>query len=65
MGLFGNKLLAWMMFMVVVLQLIVIYVPFMSSFFSVVPLSFIDLLIATGTGALVLVAMELEKVFRK
>jgi hypothetical protein len=54
-----------MIFSVVVLQLIVIYVPFMSSFFGVVPLSLIDLLIATGTGALVLVAMELEKVLRK
>jgi Ca2+-transporting ATPase len=65
MNLFGNKLLAWMIVTVVALQLIVIYVPFMSSFFGVVPLSFVDLLIATGTGALVLVAMELEKVFRK
>ncbi|MBK9926071.1 MAG: cation-translocating P-type ATPase [Anaerolineales bacterium] len=65
MNLFENKLLAWMMFSVVVLQLIVLYVPFMSSFFGVVPLSLVDLLIATGTGALVLVAMELEKVFKK
>jgi len=65
MGLFGNKLLAWMVFTVVALQLIVIYVPFMSSFFGVVPLSGIDLLVAIGTGALVLVAMELEKVFKK
>jgi len=65
MGLFGNKLLTWMVFTVVALQLIVIYVPFMSSFFGVVPLSGIDLLIATGTGALVLVAMELEKMFRR
>jgi Ca2+-transporting ATPase len=65
MGLFGNKLLTWMVFTVVALQLIVIYVPFMSSFFGVVPLSLIDLLIATGTGALVLMAMELEKAFKK
>jgi Ca2+-transporting ATPase len=65
MGLFGNTLLAWMAFAVVALQLLVIYVPFMSSFFGVVPLSFIDLLVATGTGALILVAMELEKWFRK
>jgi hypothetical protein len=54
-----------MAFAVVALQLLVIYVPFMSSFFGVMPLSFIDLLIATGTGALILVAMELEKWFRK
>jgi Ca2+-transporting ATPase len=62
MGLFGNRLLAGMALAVVVLQLIVIYVPFMSSFFGVVPLSGTDLFIAVGAGALVLVAMEVEKV---
>ena len=65
MGLFGNKLLAGMAFTVVVLQLIVIYVPFMSSFFGVLPLSGVDLLIAIGTGALVLAAMEGEKLFKR
>ncbi len=65
MGLSGNPLLAWMTFAVTVLQLIVIYVPFMSSFFGVVPLNGIDLLIAVGTGALVLVAMEVEKLLKK
>ena len=65
MGLFGNKLLAGMAFTVVVLQLIVIYVPFMSSFFGVLPLSGVDLLIAIGTGALVLVAMEGEKLLKR
>ena len=65
MGVAGNKLLAWMAFAVVALQMIVIYVPFMSSFFGVVPLSPIDLLIAIGTGALVLVVMELEKLLRR
>ena len=65
MGLFGNKLLAGMALTVLVLQLIVIYVPFMSSFFGVVPLSGMDLLIAIGTGALVLVAMEGEKLIKR
>jgi len=65
MGLFGNRLLAGMALAVVVLQLIVIYVPFMSSFFGVVPLSGTDLFIAVGAGALVLVAMEVEKVLKK
>ena len=47
------------------LQLMVIYVPFMRSFFGVVSLSGLDLLIALGTGALVLVAMEGEKLLKR
>ena len=61
MGVFGNKLLAGMALAVVVLQLIVIYTPFLSAFFGVVPLSGMDLLVATGAGAWVLMAMEVEK----
>jgi Ca2+-transporting ATPase len=64
-GLRGNNLLAGMAFVVLALQLIVLYVPFMSSFFGVVPLSALDLLIAVGTGALVMVAMELEKFLQR
>jgi Ca2+-transporting ATPase len=62
MGLSGNPLLAGMSLLVVALQLFVIYVPSVSSFFNVVPLAGFDLLIAMGTGALVFFAMELEKV---
>ncbi|NWG06699.1 MAG: cation-translocating P-type ATPase [Chloroflexi bacterium] len=65
MGLTGNRLLAGMVLAVIVLQLVVIYVPVMSSFFGVVPLNGIDLLIAIGTGALVLVVMEIEKLLKK
>ena len=64
-GLFGNRLLAVMALVVVVLQLIVIYVPFMRSFFDVTSLSGFDLLIAIGTSAMVLVAMEAEKRVRR
>jgi Ca2+-transporting ATPase len=64
-GLRGNSLLAGMAFVVLALQLTVLYVPFMSSFFGVVPLSAVDLLIAIGTGALVMVAMELEKFLQR
>jgi Ca2+-transporting ATPase len=64
-GLRGNNLLAGMAFVVIALQLIVLYVPFMSSFFEVVPLNALDLLIAVGTGALVLAAIELEKFLQR
>jgi len=65
MGVAGNKLLAGMAVAVVVLQLTVIYVPFMSAFFDVKPLALIDLLVALGAGGLVLGAMEVEKLFKR
>ena len=65
LGLAGNPLLAWMAFLVFGLQLAVIYLPALNRFFSVVPLSATDLAIAFGTGAIVLLAIELEKLIRK
>jgi P-type Ca2+ transporter type 2C len=65
MGLSGNPLLAWMVLLVFGLQMAVIYLPALNRFFSVVPLSATDLAIAIGTGAIVLVAMELEKLIKK
>jgi P-type Ca2+ transporter type 2C len=65
MGLSGNPLLAWMALLVLGLQMAVIYLPALNRFFSVVPLSATDLAIAIGAGALVLVAMELEKIIKK
>ena len=64
MGLLSNPLLAGMAALVVVLQLMVLYVPFLSQFFEVIPLSGCDLSIAAATGVLVLVVMELEKWFK-
>lgn len=51
--------------LVVALQLAVLYIPFLSGFFDVLPLSLCDLSIAVGVGVLVFVAMELEKVLKK
>ena len=65
LGLAGNPLLAGMALLVLVLQLLVIYIPPLSAFFSVEPLSAVDLLIALGTAALVFVAIEAEKIMRK
>jgi len=50
--------------LVVALQLAVLYIPFLSGFFDVVPLSGPDLAIAAGAGGLVFVAMELEKLVK-
>ncbi|MBN1449876.1 MAG: cation-translocating P-type ATPase [Anaerolineales bacterium] len=65
MGLLSNPMLAAIALLVVALQLAVIYVPFLSGFFDVLPLSACDLSIAAGAGVLVFVVMELEKVFKK
>ena len=64
-GVSGNPLLAGMALLVTGLQLLVIYVPALSSFFNVVPLPGVDLLIATGSGAVIFVAMEIEKAVRR
>jgi Ca2+-transporting ATPase len=64
-GLAGNNLLAGMIATVVVLQLTVIYVPFLRNFFGVVPLGALDLLIAVGVSAVVFLVMEAEKRWRK
>jgi len=65
LGLFSNPLLAVLAFVVIGLQLAVLYTPLVSDFFNVVPLSIQDLLVAIGLGSLVFIAMELEKVLKK
>ena len=64
MGLNGNPLLAEMSLLVIALQLFVLYVPPVSLFFNLKPLTALDLLIAMGTGALVFLAVEVEKIVR-
>jgi len=61
MRLMSNPLLAGMAILVIVLQLMVLYIPFLSNFFEVIPLSGGDLSIAAGTGVIVFVVMELGK----
>ena len=53
------------MLVVTALQLAVIYIPSVAEFFSVKSLGIIDLLIAVGTGIIVLVVMEIEKKIKK
>ncbi len=65
MGLLSNPLLAGMALLVVVLQLMVLYIPFLNKFFEVIPLSGCDLSIAAGAGVVVFVVMELEKWWKR
>ena len=62
LGLFSNPLMAALVLVVMGLQLAVLYIPFISDFFNVLPLSMFDLLVAVGLGGVIFIAMELEKV---
>jgi len=65
LGLLSNPLLAALALVVMGLQLAVLYIPFVSDFFDVVPLSIQDLLVAIGMGGIIFIAMEMEKLFKK
>ena len=65
MGILSNPMLAAISVMVVVLQLAVLYIPFLSDFFNVLPLNLFDLSIAAGAGMLVFVLIEIEKFVRR
>ncbi len=65
MGVLSNPTLAALALLVIALQLAVLYIPFLSGFFGVLPLSLCDLSIAAGAGALVFLAMEVEKIINK
>jgi len=65
LGLFSNPLLAALALIVMGLQLAVLYIPFVSDFFGVLPLSVQDLSVAIGTGGIIFIAMELEKLLKK
>ena len=60
-GLLSNTLLAGMAFLVLTLQLAVLYIPALANFFEVIPLALVDLGIAALTGLVVFVVMEVGK----
>lgn len=57
----GNMLLLWAVLGTFVLQLIVVYVPFMQDLFYTSPLSALELFVCFLVGGLILVAVEIEK----
>ncbi len=63
LGLFSNKLLFGLVVGVVLLQLMVLYVPFMDAFLNVESLTLVDLAISLGLGSCVLIVSEVEKAF--
>jgi P-type Ca2+ transporter type 2C len=63
LGLGSNPLLLGMAALVTFLQLAVIYLPPVAAFFSVIPLSLPDLLVALGAGVVTLAALEFAKLW--
>jgi len=63
MKFFSNVLLIWMIISAIILQLIVIYIPFLAGIFNAVPLSILDLVICILFGSIPFFAIEIQKYF--
>jgi Ca2+-transporting ATPase len=61
LGLRSNPVLLGLVLLTAVLQLLVIYVPFLDRFFQVTPLAAPELLLCVGLGVLTLLLIEAEK----
>ena len=57
----SNPTLIWLILVVVTLQLLVIYLPALESFFHVDPLTLLELLVCIVAGSLAFWAIEIEK----
>lgn len=64
-GIFGNKQLVGAILLTIVLQLALIYVPFLQDIFSTQALSINELLICIGLSSIVFLAVEIEKWFKR
>ena len=64
-GLFSNKLMLLAVFITFVLQLALIYVPFLQRFFSTEALSARDLLVSLAASSVIFIAVEAEKWLRR
>jgi magnesium-transporting ATPase (P-type) len=62
-GLFSNKTLLWSVTLTLVVQLVIIYVPFFAGIFSTTPLSGADLIVCLGLSSIVFCSTELKKLF--
>ncbi|MAT98481.1 MAG: ATPase [Anaerolineaceae bacterium] len=60
-GLFSNRLMVVAVLITFLLQIALIYVPFLQEFFNTEALPLMDLLIALGTSLVVFVAVEISK----
>jgi Ca2+-transporting ATPase len=61
-GLFSNRLILGAVFLTLVLQMAVVYLPFLQEIFKTVPLSAGDLAISLGCSVLVYLGVEVHKI---
>ena len=64
-GFFSNRLMLLAVSVTFILQMALIYVPFLQNFFETEALSLTDLLIALATSLVVFIAVEISKQFKK
>jgi Ca2+-transporting ATPase len=64
-GLFSNRPMIWAFLSTLLLQLMVIYVPFFQDIFATQPLNLRDIAIAFGASLSILVFVEVWKIFMR
>lgn len=64
-GLWSNKALVGAVLITLVLQILIIYVPFFNPIFRTAPLTGYELLITLGLSLIVFIAVEIEKAFKR
>ncbi|MCA9947658.1 MAG: cation transporting ATPase C-terminal domain-containing protein, partial [Anaerolineales bacterium] len=64
-GLFSNRLMVVAVLITFLLQMALIYMPFLQEFFNTEALSLTDLLIALATSLVVFVAVEFSKYLKR
>jgi P-type Ca2+ transporter type 2C len=64
-GFFSNKSLVLAVGVTILLQLAVIYIPYLNKFFHTQPLTAAELLLAIGVSSIVFIAVEIEKWFKR
>lgn len=62
-GLFSNKMMIWSVFLVLVLQIIITYVPLFQGIFRTEPLSLMEFLVVGAASILVFLTVEFQKIF--
>ena len=64
-GVFSNLLLLSSVIFIVILQLLIVYLPFLNTLFKTQPLTLTELLLCFAVSSVVFIAVEIEKLFRR